>query len=508
MSARVDTTQGASTSGLTGFIAVDLGSSSGRVMLGVVSPEGGGRCTLQQVHRFANVPLRSEVRGLEALAWDVRGLFDETLEGIARSVAIAGERGIPIAGIGVDSWGVDYGLIDRNGDLLPPVKHHRSADPAMPARSALLVDPARAYRVTGVLDQAINTSHQLRQDGAAGLATVAETMLLTPDLWVYWLSGRVAGERTIASTTQLLDRDTGQWSRELMDAWGIKIMLPPLVDDGEFAGLTVPHVTKRIGALRPLPVFYVASHDTASAFAAAVEARSAGNETVTGIVSCGSWAVTGVATERAVLTEEARLLGFTQELGADGATLLVRNLSGMWLLQECVRAWSEEDGASVDILALIEEAWQVDHPAVIDVADEEFQRPGNLPERLAARCAAFGPSRPLSRAEMVRVIIRSLALAYAETLREAARLVGAELGEVRIIGGGARNRLLCQLTANEVGLVVESGLAEASSLGIVYRLAVASRTLPDMNVARALTLVDDDAIGRFMPHTPTRKATE
>ena len=493
---------------VTAFIAVDLGSSSGRVMLGTVSPpegegsenESSGSYTLQQVHRFANIPLQPGESGFDALAWDAHHLFDETLDGVSKAIELARERQLPIAGIGVDAWGVDYGRIDSGGELLPPVRHHRGADHSMPVRSAEAVDPTTAYRITGVLDQSINTSHQLRTDVETGVDQAASTLLLMPDLWVYWLTGRRAAERTIASTTQLLDRRTGQWSQELTEAWGITTTLPPLVDDKVLAGPTSLAVTARIGADRPLPVYFVAGHDTASAFAAA-GGIEAGAPSVVGIVSCGSWAVTGIAIDQPVLTEEARLLGFTQELGAEGATLLVRNLSGMWLLQECMRTWAADDVAAddaaaggkpaSDLLDLLDAAAGIDHPAIFDVADENLQRPGRLPDRITQLCLAAGYPRPGSRAQIVRIIVRSLAVAYADTLREAARIVGKQLASVRIVGGGARNRLLCQLTADETGLEVEAGPAEASSLGILFTLAVAAGTLPDMKTARKLPPTDD-----------------
>ena len=504
---------------VTAFIAVDLGSSSGRVMLGTVSPpegegsdsESSGSYTLQQVHRFANIPLQPGESGSDALAWDAHRLFDETLDGMSQAVELARERQLQIAGIGVDAWGVDYGRIGRDGELLPPVRHHRGADHSMPVRSAEAVDPAVAYRITGVLDQSINTSHQLRTDAETGVDAPASTLLLVPDLWVYWLTGTRAAERTIASTTQLLDRRTGQWSQELTEAWGITTTLPPLVDDKVLAGDTSPAVTARIGADRPLPVYFVAGHDTASAFAAA-GGIEAGAPSVVGVVSCGSWAVTGIAIDRPVLADDARLLGFTQELGAEGATLLVRNLSGMWLLQECMRTWTADDVAArdrpaADLLALLDAAAGIDHPAVLDVADENLQRPGRLPDRITELCLAAGYPRPASRAHIVRIIVRSLAVAYADTLREATRLVGKQLAGVRIVGGGARNRLLCQLTAEATGLEVEAGPAEASSLGILFTLAVAAGTLPDMKTARELAPTDDDSRGRFIPGPARKEAT-
>ncbi|GAB3618579.1 rhamnulokinase family protein [Okibacterium endophyticum] len=479
----------------TGFVAIDLGSSNGRVMLGIVDDE---RCDLHTIHRFANVPLRGGT-----LAWDVDALFSETLDGLALAVAFAADNGVRIRGIGVSAWGVDYARLAPNGDLLGVVKHHRAADHDMPRASAALVSPETAWAVTGVLDQAINTSHQLRTDASGGELAPDQTVLLVPDLWVQRLTGAIGAERTIASTTGLLDRTSGTWSQELTDAWGIRVILPPLVDDGTFAGYTRPEVTGRIGSASALPVYYVAGHDTASA-AITVPDPDPDPDTVTGIVSAGSWAVTGVQCDVPVLSEEARQLGFTNELGAQGCNLLVRNLSGMWLLQECVRAWSEATGERVDLLDLLREAEQSEHPGVIDVSDPQLQLPGGLAERIGDRCEAAGHPRPAREADTVMVILRSLAVAYRDTVNEAARLVGKRPDGIRIISGGSRNALLCRLTADLSGLPVEAGPAEATSLGIVFRLAVASGRLPDAAAARSLIRAGDDTPARYTPnaHTP------
>lgn len=471
------------------FIAIDLGSSNGRVMLGTISA---GECLLERVHGWPNVPVRRP-----ELSWNVDELFEETLTGIAAAVDKARGSGIPILGIGVSCWGVDYARVGPDGTLHGPVRHHRAADHSMPTRSAALVPRDEAWAISGVLDQAINTAHQLRSDAELGRVSSEQTAILLPDYWVYRLTGTVAAERTIASTTGLLDRSSGSWSPRLCRDWGIDVQLPPLVDDGQPAGLTTAAITERIGAASALPMYYVAGHDTASAF---LTVPPRGDDAVTGVVSAGSWAVTGIETDSAVLSGAAEL-GFTNELGAFGRNLLVRNLSGMWLVQECLRSWREERGTAPDIAELAAAAETAEHPSVIDVSDPELQKPGHLPERIADRCEERGDRRPASDAEILRVIVQSLAAAYRDTLEAAARITGKRVERIRIIGGGSRNSLLCRQTAELTGLPVDAGPAEATSLGIVVRLAVASGFLADMAEARALRLVDEPDM-QFLPPSP------
>ncbi|HXH36556.1 MAG TPA: FGGY-family carbohydrate kinase [Plantibacter sp.] len=482
--------------------AVDLGASSGRVVLGRWNASG---LELLEVRRFPNGPIESDGR----LIWDAERLFDETLLGLAEAVRVAQDAGAQLDGIGIDSWGVDVGLVDDGAigvgsadvgrtasgpaapaaPAVPTVHHHRGADALGPAVAAGLVDAATAYGITGVLEQSINTSYQLRSravEAAEGAADVTRrTVLLVPDLWVQLLTGITGAERTIASTTQLLDQRTGEWSVELIDRWGLSgFDFPTIVAPGTLAGPTTPAVTERLGAAAPIPVYRVAGHDTASALAFA---RPANAEL---LVSSGSWSLAGVCLEEPVLTESARIAGFTNEAGADGSSLLIRNLAGMWLLTECARGWSEEDGRRIDPVELVEEATEQSERSerdvtavpspVFDVGDPSLLVPGDMPARIAALCRAAGQDAPVGRIGVVRSIIESLAVAYAETVHACETITGTPLRSVRIVGGGSRNRLLCRRTAERTGLPVAAGPAEASALGNLAVQLVAAGAAPSV----------------------------
>ncbi len=441
-----------------------------------------GRLELTEVHRFPNGPITQDGR----LRWDAERLFEQTLVGLAEAVRIAETAGGVLDGIGVDSWGVDVALLTAGtGTAVPTVPHHRGADADGPARAAVLVDAATAYAVTGVLEQTINTSYQLRSRAEELDVRRADgdrpTVLLVPDLWVWLLTGVVGAERTIASTTQLLDQGTGDWAVELIRRWGLDgFDFPPVVGPGTVAGPTTPEVTARLGSSVPIPVHRVAEHDTASALAFA---RPDGAEL---LVSSGSWSLVGVCLPEPVLTEHARTAGFTNEAGVAGSSLLLRNLAGMWLLTECARAWSAEDGSAVDLVGLVSgvaeaQADADDPPAVFDVADPRLLVPGDMPERIATLCRETGQRPPSGRAATVRSIVESLAAAYAETARACEAITGVTIRSVRIVGGGSRNRLLCTRTAARTGLPVTAGPAEASALGNLAVQLVAAGHAPSLD---------------------------
>jgi len=466
-------------------------------MLGLLrtDAEGAPSLRISESSRFPNVPLPSA----GGLGWDVDALWDAVQSGLRAGIDDARRAGARIAGIGVDSWGVDYGRLTVDATLRPFVRHHRDVDAALAARSSAARDVAADYGVTGVLDQAINTAHQLRQDAVRGIGAPDDRILLIADLFVHLLTGVAASEESLASSTALLDRTTGDWSAEL--ARGLPGVLPPVVSAGGLAGVTRPEVTARIGADEAVPVWFTTAHDTAAAFSAVVDATSGGR---TAVVSCGSWAVVGVVLDRPILTEGARLAGFTQEIGAGGETLLVKNLSGMWLLQQTMREWSEADGRDgwsvTHLRALLDEAAASPYPGTFDPADAALHAPGALVDRLEQACAATAGRTPGTRADLVRAILESLAMAYAGTLAQIEALTGCTIASVRMVGGGARNELLGALTAERTALPVIAGPVEASVRGILIQLAVASGRLPDLDTARLIPVDDSDQpIRRYDP---------
>ncbi len=433
------------TAGVT-VAAVDLGASSGRVVRARVGSEDGLR--LEEVHRFANGPVR--VRG--TLHWDVVGLYREILTGLRA----AGH----VDGIGVDTWGVDYGLLDANGALLGTPVHHRDDRTAGVAeRVHELVSATELYVRTGLQELPFTTIYQLVAAAGTCQLAAARRLLLIPDLLTSWLTGEDGAELTNASTTGLLAADGRDWDRDLARRVGIDPgLLPPLRAPGSVVGPLDPAVAADTGLDPATPVLAVGSHDTASAV---VGVPATGERFA--YVSCGTWSLVGVELDAPVLTEASRAANFSNERGVDGTVRYLRNVMGLWLLQESLRAWG-----SPPLEPLLREAETHDGPAVVvDAADEAFLAPDTMPDRVAAAVAALGQPVPESRAGIVRCVLDSLALAHRRTVREAVALSGRGVDAVHVVGGGARNRLLCRLTADACGVPVIAGPLEATATGNV-----------------------------------------
>ncbi|MCW2862823.1 MAG: carbohydrate kinase [Actinoallomurus sp.] len=423
------------------FAAVDLGASSGRVMLARV---GEDELTLREAHRFANRPVR--VAG--TLHWDVLGLYREILDGLR---ALEGADSI-----GIDSWAVDYGLLDPSGALIGNPVHYRDgrADGVM-ERVVAEVGADTLYDVGGLQFLPFNTVYQLL---SAPLPARADRLLMIPDLLTYWLTGEIGAEQTNASTTGLYDVRAGEWAYSLIERLGLpRRLFPPLRRPGAHAGGLRAEVAAETGLPESLPVTAVGSHDTASA----VYAVPASGDRF-GYVSCGTWSLAGVELTAPVLTAESRAAGFTNEVGVGGTIRYLRNIMGLWLLQESLRTWGEPASLPA-LLAAAAEA--PPFAALVDPGDREFLPPGDMPARIAAHCERTGQRPPGSRAETVRCILESLALGHRAAVREAARLSGRVVEVVHVVGGGARNTLLCQLTADACGVPVIAGPVEATAIG-------------------------------------------
>ncbi|GII77076.1 rhamnulokinase [Sphaerisporangium rufum] len=423
--------------------AVDLGASSGRVMLVRVA---GGRATLAEAHRFANRPVR--VNG--TLHWDVLALY----QGVLTGLRAAG----PVDSVGIDSWAVDYGLLDGDGRLIGNPVHYRDARTAgiMEAVSAR-IGAATLYRIGGLQFLPFNTVYQLLAEPALDRA---HAMLLIPDLLAFWLTGAIGAEATNASTTGLYDVRARAWSHELARRLDLPpAILPPLREPGTPAGTLRAEVAEEAGLPGGVEVTAVASHDTASAVAAV---PATGDRFA--YISSGTWSLVGLELPGPVLTEESRLANFTNEGGLDGTIRYLRNVMGLWILQECLRAWGEDEPSRLP--GLLAAAGQAPpFAALIDPDDPAFLPPGDMPARIAAYCRRTGQRPPDGRAATVRCVLESLALAYRRTLRAAVRLSGRDAEVVHLVGGGARNTLLCQMTADATGLPVIAGPVEAAALG-------------------------------------------
>jgi rhamnulokinase len=453
--------------------AVDLGASSGRVMAGRVGPN---TLDLLEVHRFANGPVRIG----PTLHWDVLGLYREVLHGLTLAA-----RKHDLAGIGIDSWAVDYGLLDATGALLGNPVHYRDNRTEGILERVLKIVPAdELYSVTGLQQLPFNTIYQLVSALGTAQLQIAQQLLLIPDLLGYWLTGQVGAESTNASTTQLYDVRSRTWANDLAERVGIPTrLLPPLREPGEVVGRLLPEVVTDLGLSTPIRVVAVGSHDTASSVVA-VPAAPGGHFAY---ISSGTWSLVGVELNSPVLTGAAQQANFTNEGGVDGRIRFLRNVMGLWILQECLRSWTTE-GDPPDLEGLLSQAAQV--PAFVSLIDPDepgFLAPGAMPDRLAQACRAGGQPTPAGRAEMVRAILESLALAYRRTVRAAQELSGCEVEVVHIVGGGSRNGLLCQLTADACGLPVLAGPVEASSLGnILVQARTLGAQLPDLERMRAL----------------------
>jgi len=433
--------------------AVDLGASSGRVLVGQV---GDGRLELREVNRFANIPVR--VAGV--LQWDILALYRGVIEGLRAAGREVGQ----LDSVGIDSWAVDYGLLDATGALLANPVHYRDERTAGVMERVLQKVPAAdLYQITGIQFLPINTLYQLVAALDTPAMAAAKTVLLLPDLVSFWLTGDIGAESTNASTTQLLDVNTGQWATGLMNQLGIDPQLfPPLRHPGAPAGHLRSDVLAQTGLIGPVAVTTVGSHDTASAVVGvpAVVPNF-------GYVSCGTWSLVGLELDQPVLTDAARSANFTNEAGVDGTTRFLRNVMGLWLLQECVHTWNSL-GLPADLETLLGEAGRVPpFTAVIDPDDPVFLPPGDMPARIASACERRGQTPPQSQAETVRCILDSLALAYRSAMREAQQLSGRSVEVVHIVGGGSRNALLCQLTADACAVAVVAGPVEAAAIGNV-----------------------------------------
>ncbi|MDX2297376.1 MULTISPECIES: rhamnulokinase [Streptomyces] len=460
-----------SSASASAFAAVDLGATSGRVILGHVGPD---TLDLTEVHRFPNTPVRLP----DGLRWDVLSLFQGVLDGLREAARSGG-----VASIGVDTWAVDYGLLDADGALVGHPYHYRDdrTDGAA-ERVWAAVSRQELYGVTGLQHLPFNTVFQLASTEGTVQRDVARTLLLVPDLVIHWLTGSIGAEETNASTTGLLDARTGTWSQDLLRRLSLDpALFPPLRAPGDPAGTLLPHVAAYTGLDPRTPVTTVASHDTASAVAA-VPATEPGFA----YISCGTWSLAGLELDAPVLSEASRAANFTNERGVDGTVRYLRNIMGLWLLEECRRTWDGQ-GLPTHIPTLLAEAARAEpFASVVDPDAPEFLAPGDMPARIRASCARTGQRVPGSQGAVVRCVLESLALAHRRTLRQAAALAGRDVTRIHLVGGGARNDLLCRLTADATGLPVVAGPTEATALGNILVQARAAGLVGDLADMRRL----------------------
>ncbi len=434
------------------YLAIDLGAGSGRAIAGKITD---GRLTLDEVWRFGNEPVF--VDGV--LRWD----FDALMENIRRGIELAGDG---LRGIGMDTWGVDFGLLDSGGKLIAaPVCYRDTRTQGMLEATDKLVSREEMYAVTGIQQMEINTLYQLLTARPSG---EAHRLLFTPDLINYMLTGVAVNEYTIASTSQLLDARSHKWASGLLEKTGIPATLfGKIVHPGAVIG-TMPNGVK---------VFAVGSHDTASAIAAI---PAEGDDWA--FLSSGTWSLMGITLTEPVLTERARLEEFTNEGGVNDKILFMRNITGLWLLQRLMAEWNTHDYAELLTECEACEPFR----SLVDGDDPSFNNPESMSGAICAYCERTGQPAPRTRGEFVRCVLESLALKYREVAAQAGELSSRTLRRLFIVGGGSKNRLLNQWVADALGVEVIVGLAEGTAVGNIMQQAIADGTVRDWNEAHEI----------------------
>lgn len=454
------------------LVAIDLGAESGRAVVGTFD---GGRLALQDVHRFANVP----VTLAGTLHWDFLRLFGDVTAGLRRAAS-----GGPVASVGVDTWGVDFGLLDDRGRLLGNPVHYRDARTAgVPELAFQTVPREEIYRATGIQFMPINTLFQLLSMARAGDPQLrgADRLLMMGDLFAHFLCGSSVAEYTDATTSQCLDPFTRDWARPLLERLGIPTgFLPEIVQPGTVLGPLRPDVAAETG-LAGARVVAPGSHDTASAVVGAPLA-----DPTTAFLSSGTWSLIGLEVAAPVVSDVTLAANLTNEGGVAGTIRLLRNVMGLWLVQESRRAlWPAGEPPSYEELAELAGAAPA-FTAFINPDDERFLRPGDLPARVRVFCAETGQPVPQDDGTLIRVILESLALRYAVAVDELARASGHPIRAIHVVGGGSNHRLLCRLTADATGLPVRAGPVEATAIGNLAVQAIAAGELASVAEAREL----------------------
>jgi rhamnulokinase len=453
------------------FLAFDLGAESGRVVLGQFDGE---RLRLSEVHRFPNGPVRLPDGGGTGyrLHWDVLRLWTEIKRGLALAVQ---KHGADLAGVGLDTWGVDFGLLDRDGALISNPYHYRdSRTDGMLDEAFRRVPREEIFRQTGIQFMQLNSLYQLLSMvvGRSPALDIAETFLTMPDLFNYWLTGRKVCEFSIATTTQCYDPRRGGWAMSLLERLGIPTRIfPEIVPPGTVLGELSPSVAKEVG-LSGLPVIAPACHDTGCAVAAV---PAEGTDFV--YISSGTWSLMGAELPAPVINEQSLAFDFTNEGGVGGTFRFLKNIAGLWLVQECRRTWARaasltgEELSYDDLTQMAAQATPLQ--SVVDPDYGEFLKPGDMPARIRTFCEMTDQPVPQSKGAIIRCALESLALKYRWVLERLEAILGHRLEPIHIVGGGTQNRLLNQFAADATGRQVVTGPIEATAAGNVITQAMA-----------------------------------
>lgn len=467
-------------------LAFDLGASSGRAVLVHLCD---GKLTLEEVHRFANEPVA--IGG--HLYWDVLRLLHEIKTGLQKGFAAGGYDSI-----GIDTWGVDYGLLGRNGELLGNPHHYRDErNHGMAKAAESLISPEMLYALTGNQIMDINTAFQLLEDAKSRpeLLEAAQCFLLIPDLLGYFLTGSISAERTIAGTTQLFNPCSGEWSAETIEALGLDASLfPAVLPTGAVKGMLLHTLCEELG-IRSVPVIAVCGHDTQCA-ALAVPAVS---DAEFAFISCGTWALFGTEEAAPVISEHSSALGISNEVGYGDTVTFLKNITGLWLMQETRRTFRQQGKDYT--YAQMEDLARAAEPGVrfIDTDAPAFGTPGDIPARVRAWCMESGQPAPSDDGDILRCLYESLACKFRATLEEIVSCTGKPVTRIYMLGGGAKDALLCQLTADLCGIPVLTGVKEATALGNAMVQFIAGDAVENLASARRL-LAASFPIRQYAPH--------
>lgn len=451
------------------YLAIDFGGGSGRVMAGSILRNA---LKIEEIYRFPN----RQIRMGGHVYWDFLALFQEMKDGIKQAV----QKGYNIKSIGIDTWGVDFGLIDKNGNLLGnPVCYRDSRTDGMPEELFNEQELSRHYAEAGSQVMSINTLFQLysmKKSGDTALEA-ADRLLFMPDLFSYYLTGVANNEYCIASTSELLDATKREWNRPLIDRIGLpQRLFGEIVRPGTVRGKVKKEICEELGMTEQADVVAVGSHDTASAVFAVPELEGK----CRAYLSSGTWSLLGVEVDNPILTEEARTAGFTNEGGVGGKIRFLQNITGLWMLQRLIAQWKER-GLQTDYDYLISSAEETDITSIVDVDDGAFQNPQDMEKEIAVYCGKHGFRVPSTQGEYVRCVLQSLAQRYKRGIEQLNRLIPRPVEQLNIVGGGCRNRLLNKLTAEAIGIPVHAGPVEATTIGNILVQALATNEIKDKN---------------------------
>lgn len=462
------------------YIAIDLGASNGRVMLGYIDDDA---VSIEECYRFPNDPIEQE----GSLRWNFLKLFAEIKIGIGIAVK---KNGGNIESIGIDSWGVDFGLIDKKGQLVENPYHYRdSRTDGMMEKVFEIISKRAIYDETGVQFLQLNTLYQLFALSRMHSDILNKTykILFIADLVAYFLCGKAFSESTIASTSQFFNVRTLEWSKNIFESLQLPLeLMPEIIRPGTCVGVLRKELQSELGCGQ-IPIVAVGSHDTASAVAAVPSADNSW-----AYISSGTWSLMGVETSNAIINNKTFELGFANEVGVGGQIRLLKDLMGMWLIQECCRQWQEkgEMFRHADIIKMAAKAKPF--AATIDTDDHGLFSPGNMENKINNCLIKSGQSSIHDKGQMIRVILESLAFKYSVVLRQLEEITSKKINVVHIVGGGSQNELLSQFAADAMGCKVVCGPVEATSIGNIIVQALVAKQIDSLHQARNIISQSSD----------------